>query len=328
MSSSGNLLKMGHLTRDPETRLINSNELLAKRLEEMAQRVSPVQNEADSFFGGSDWSGEEDSVGSENSGFMAGLSVEQVEGLLGDGDFGGGPSGNVIKANTSQGFGAGEFASGGEQGIAREQLLAETKGAADAFLADAKEKAKQEAEQLIAAAREQIATEREEALTQAKEQGYQEGVKKAEKEYAAKKRALSEKEKQLEAEYEEILKQLEPKLVDAIGDAYEYLIGEELSGYRDIMVYMISSAVRKIENGKVFTVRVSSEDYPYVSMEKKKLEASLSSPSATLELVEDTTLSHNECMIETEGGIFDCGLGTQLRELKKRLKLLSYEKRD
>ena len=64
------------------------------------------------------------------------------------------------------------------------------------------------------------------------------------------------------------------------------------------------------------------------SMEKKKLEAALSSPSATLELVEDTTLSHNECMIETEGGIFDCGLGTQMRELQKRLRLLAYEKRD
>ena len=72
-------------------------------------------------------------------------------------------------------------------------------------------------------------------------------------------------------------------------------------------------------------MHISSLDYPYVSMEKKLLEGALPSPSATLELVEDTTLGHNECMIETEGGIFDCSLGTQMAELKKRLKLLAYE---
>ncbi len=30
-------------------------------------------------------------------------------------------------------------------------------------------------------------------------------------------------------------------------------------------------------------------------------------------------------MIETEGGIFDCGLGTQLSLLRQKLLLLSYE---
>ncbi len=294
---------MGFMTQGSEKRMINSNELVAKRMEEWAQKAAA----------------REEMAAADESGFTAGLSVEQVEGLLGDMDFADGFSGNVIKA------GAAEDAEAARE-AEREQLLAETKGAADAFLADAQEKAKQEADHLLEAAREQIAIEREEALTQAREQGYQEGFHKAEQEFAAKERRLAEKEKQLEAEYNEMLSQLEPKLVETIGDAYEYLIGVEMASYKDILVYMISSAVRRIESGKTFTIRISGEDYPYVSMEKKKLEAALSSPSATLELVEDTTLSHNECMIETEGGIFDCGLGTQLRELAKRLKLLSYEK--
>lgn len=32
-------------------------------------------------------------------------------------------------------------------------------------------------------------------------------------------------------------------------------------------------------------------------------------------------------MIETDGGIFDCGVDTQLAELTNRLRVLSYEKR-
>lgn len=47
-----------------------------------------------------------------------------------------------------------------------------------------------------------------------------------------------------------------------------------------------------------------------------------------LEVVEDITLHKNECMIETDGGVFDCGLGTQLDELTKRLKLLSFSKNE
>ena len=50
------------------------------------------------------------------------------------------------------------------------------------------------------------------------------------------------------------------------------------------------------------------------------------SPSSSIEIVEDNTLSKNECLIETENGVFDCGLGTQLAELKQKLMLLSYEK--
>ena len=45
-----------------------------------------------------------------------------------------------------------------------------------------------------------------------------------------------------------------------------------------------------------------------------------------VEVVEDATLGKNDCLIETENGIFDCGLGTQLAELRQKLKLLSYEK--
>ena len=52
--------------------------------------------------------------------------------------------------------------------------------------------------------------------------------------------------------------------------------------------------------------------------------AGVVSENVTVDVVEDLTLGRNECMIETEGGIFDCGLDTQLSELRKRLMLLSW----
>ena len=66
-----------------------------------------------------------------------------------------------------------------------------------------------------------------------------------------------------------------------------------------------------------FLVHVSKEDYPYVSMQKKQIMAGATAPNSTVEIVEDMTLGKGECMIETESGIFDCGLGTQLSELRR-----------
>ena len=48
------------------------------------------------------------------------------------------------------------------------------------------------------------------------------------------------------------------------------------------------------------------------------------SESTTVDVVEDAAVAKNECMIETENGIYDCGLGTQLDELRKKLMLLAF----
>ena len=45
-----------------------------------------------------------------------------------------------------------------------------------------------------------------------------------------------------------------------------------------------------------------------------------------LEIISDMTLAPSGCMIETENGVYDCSLDTQLAELGRKLKLLSYER--
>jgi len=57
-------------------------------------------------------------------------------------------------------------------------------------------------------------------------------------------------------------------------------------------------------------------------MQKDELVAALTNPDANLEIVEDPTLNENECIIETDGGIFDCSVGVELEELSRKLKTL------
>ncbi|MCM1100899.1 MAG: FliH/SctL family protein [Clostridium sp.] len=293
-----NLLKFGFTNvQSDETRVIDSNERMAQRIEEWAEKSRKASAVAGAI------SGEEGA-----DGFSEGLSAETLEGVLSDRDGEDGFRGNVIKADVE---------------IDRESLLAEAQRAADDILVRARE----EADGILAQAETEAEQVKMDAAVQGKERGYQDGLRKAERDFEAKEQALEERRQALEQEYEDLVDELEPKFADAITAVYEQLFHVELSSYREILLHLIGSAIRKIEGGRDFLVHVSAEDYPYVSMEKRQLTEALTSPNATLELVEDITLKHNECMIETEGGIFDCGLGTQLEELTRKIRLLSYEHR-
>ena len=76
---------------------------------------------------------------------------------------------------------------------------------------------------------------------------------------------------------------------------------------------------------KNYLVHVSGTDYLYVKEHKEELLQETSGEHIVIDIVEDHTMKETECTIETENGIYDCGLGTQLGELKKKLRLLSYE---
>ncbi len=163
-----------------------------------------------------------------------------------------------------------------------------------------------------------------EALEEARTRGYAEGLEKASREYASKERALVEKERKLEAAYEAQMEQMEPLLIEALTGVYEHIFNVELSEQQDLVSNLVASTLKKSEIGKSCIVHVSREDYPYVSMQKELIMSNVSS-NTRLEIIEDMTLAKNHALIETEGGVIDCGLGTQLRELNRKIRLLSYE---
>lgn len=196
-------------------------------------------------------------------------------------------------------------------------------------------------EELLAQAKEQIAVMEQEAkasleeerlqvLEKARREGYDKGFQDGQKKGMAQadelKQSLREEQSRRQQEYQDMVAQLEPQFIDTLTGIYEHLFHVELSGYRDIVVYLITSAMSRIEGERNFLIHVSKDDFAYVNMQKKEILSNSMVGNATVEIVEDISLHKNECLIETEGGIFDCGLGTQLAELSRKLKLLSYEK--
>ena len=74
-------------------------------------------------------------------------------------------------------------------------------------------------------------------------------------------------------------------------------------------------------------MHISSDDYDEIMEHKDDLDAAISSPNTTMEIIEDPLLKENECMIESDSGVFDCSLGVELSEITRKLKLLSFDRK-
>ena len=239
--------------------------------------------------------------GNPEGGFVSGLAIADVIEAPED------ATGNVIKAQDEA-----------------KELLEQSRAEAEELRAQAQA----EAERILEEARAQAQAEKQQVLEQAKQQGYMEGMSRAQAHEGAMEQEYQEKARLLEEEYEQQIEMLEPNLVEAITGIYEHIFHVELSSYREILMGLISDVLHKLDGSRSFIIHVSKDDYAYVNMQKKQMLTGAVSESVSVDVVEDATVGRNECMIETENGIFDCGLGTQLSELKMRLRLLAWSREE
>nr|WP_300812790.1 FliH/SctL family protein [uncultured Acetatifactor sp.] len=200
------------------------------------------------------------------------------------------------------------------------EILEQAKAEADSLLAEARA----EAEHIRREAMAEAEAEKVQVLSEARQQGYNEGLVKAQAHEGAMEQEYLERARILEESYQQQTDILEPRFVDIITGIYEHVFNVELSSYREMLSYLINTVLHNLEGSRSFIIHVSKEDYAYVSMQKKQMLAGIVSENTSVDVVEDLTLNKNDCMIETENGIFDCGLGTQLSELKRRLMLLAW----
>lgn len=288
-----NLYKAGWVRVDGEEKcVIDSNDLVAERIEEWESIRRANAATMPAF--------DEEGEGGEPE-FVSGIGGEVLDALFADGE----DSGSVIKA-----------------GEAPAPDTAEAEAEALRILAEAQFKANE----MLNDARRESDILRANAVEEGTKQGYDEGYARGMAEADGLKRDYTERKRQLEAEFNDLMEDLEPRFVETITDIYSYIFGVDLMDNRDILVHLVDSTLRKVESSRTFIVHVSAEDYAYVNMQKQTLVEGAVAGRGLIEIVEDIALGKGDCLIETDGGIFDCGVGTQLEELTKKLRVLSYEK--
>lgn len=294
---SKNLLKSYFFARDPgqEACVINTNELVEQKLE----RIRMVLGTSPDLSG----------VNVGEGGYEEGIFATSLDALVMDGEaseegaFEEGTISNIIKANP-------EPVEPVYTGPSPEELIAQ---------------AQEEIEVMKAQARQEIESEKARVFEEAQNAGYAEGVQRAQQENESYRAQMDEERYRMQELYEQKVQDLEPAFVKTLTGIYEKIFEVDLAGHKDIILAMLRNTMKKLEGGKNFLIHISSVDYSYVKEHKDELLSDATQEGTVVDVVEDGTLRENECTIETANGIFDCGLGTQMAELKKRLILLSYE---
>ena len=287
-----NLFKAGFVTFDPsDARIIDSNELANKKIEqfqELELKRQRAQMAQDNGFPEPE----------EGDDFVPGIDMEQLSQLTEDQ--------SMLEPVSDPQFDM-------------EAMQAEI----DLKLQQAQE----QADSIIQDAMQQAEDIRNNAHQQGMQEGYDAGYQEGLQAAQALKDEIEQQRGDLEKEYQQIVDELEPEMVDILTQIYEHVFNIELREDKGIILHLLKTTLSRIEPGKDLIVHVSSDDYDDVMDEKDQLQAAITSPSTTMEIIEDPLLKENECMIESDSGVFDCSLGVELSEITRKLKLLSFDRK-
>ncbi len=281
-----NLYKAGFVHLGEDARVIDMNAILEKRLKEEAERRSRQP---------------EHELVAAQDGFTEGLNAEKVDVLLE-------PDAEAASLQN---------ASIQEQ----EQLKQEIEEARNE-LASLQAQIEQEKEQ----AQLEIDQMKAKAFEEANEQGYQEGYRKGLDSVQELQRQCEDERLQQEQEYQKKLEEMEPLMVDTLCDVYSHIFKVEAKEHKELVLKLLQDTLLKVDGTGSIIVHVAKEDYAYVQEQKGALLEEAGMQSGSVEIVSDAALARAQCMIETEGGVYDCSLDTELAELKRRLMLLAYQK--
>ncbi len=340
-----NLFKAGWVMVDEnEKRIIDNNELANRKIEafheEEAKRMMAERQEngEDVFFDGfsegigydqiNTFDENQNIIGADG---MEGAGFDDTQQAMGGDGFM--DSSGFVSDDMNLGMDMGEQAS--------EQLVEEVPQInleeIQAQIDEQLRMADEQAQQIIADANakadeiiKQAESMRDQAIEEGRQAGYNEGFKQGEVEAEQLKADAAneiEQEKQkLQSDFQQLISSIEPDMVEALTSIYEHVFHVEFKENKDIILHLIKTTLGKMESGVDIIIHISSDDYDLVSDEKLSLEEAMASPNSNLEIVEDPLLKENECIIESEGGVFDCSLGVELSELARKLKLLSYDR--
>lgn len=185
---------------------------------------------------------------------------------------------------------------------------------------------REDAMKLISEAQDEAIEIRESAKQEGFQQGYQEGIVRAEKEIEQRRLKFEQEKEEFFrnaiTEQEQLCAAFEPQIVDVACQLIQKLTGIVVEQYKDVMLYVINNAIREVEDSKNFVIRVSDEVYHELES-KQELLYGYANSTIEMTLLADAKLQGRQCMIETDQGILDIGIETQLEELITSLKLLS-----
>jgi flagellar assembly protein FliH len=216
----------------------------------------------------------------------------------------------------------------------RDQILNDAQLYAEERLRDAAE----ESERLLAETQQQIDVwwlqkrMEDEAESEASRQsgydlGYAEGAAQSEKEMREIwEQKLTEASDVLKTAFqmrEQIIQEAEPFLVELSCAIAEKIIGQQLTLAPEMAIELIRKSLSRRREQGVITLCVAPSQLAFVQAAREELHFAIDS-QAELQILPDSTVKDNGCVIRSSFGSIDARIDTQLAEIKKELIHLAH----
>ncbi len=280
-----NLLKFNKIISQDE-RVIDYNQLIQSKIDTLRTQASKQRIDAD--------------------GFVNGLDAKVVNELVSEED----EDGIAALTNDSD--------SDTKSAYIHDVDIEEATRRANEVVAQANE----EATAIINDANNNASSIRQKAYTE----GYDEGMVGAQNEINDKETQLQQeyddKLNQLQQEYDDMKKSLEPELASTLLEVFSKVIHTIADDDKSMILSLVNSVMENAESSSNFVIKVSPDDYSFLANNQGKIYCAMSK-DIQLDIVEDKSLEKNQCMIETDYGVFDCSLDIQLKRLISKIKILS-----
>jgi type III secretion protein L len=150
----------------------------------------------------------------------------------------------------------------------------------------------------------------EEIFRSRSEEGYQKGLAEGRNEYSA---------KIVDAVMSSVvyIEGLEVTLVKLVGEATRKIIGEMDSD--EVIVRLVRQALASIRGVKKVLIRVSPRDEKAVRADLAAMLSRHDSPGGFVDVIADPRLNKGECVLESDLGVVEASLETQLKNLENAL---------
>ena len=178
------------------------------------------------------------------------------------------------------------------------------------------EEANKEAKRIMEEKYNEIEIFKKKELEKAYEQGFRKGYDEARKKTEKIIDEAINIRQNLEKRKESIYKDAEEDIVELILSISKKIIGDEIQQNKNAIISQIKLALEKCTYKSKVTVKVSSEDYPNVLVNKGVIE-SLVEGISELEILEDKFLKKGDCIIDTPSGEVNSSIELQIEQLQR-----------
>lgn len=173
------------------------------------------------------------------------------------------------------------------------------------------DKAKEEADALFLHTRDE-----------AVQQGYTDGLNKAREENEQKQKSLDVQADALEENYRQKEASLEKEVLDAVLSVVQKAFSIEYGDDEDLLLKLVDDCINHADSVKELLIRVNEKNYTLLTSKREEIIDKVGE-GVSVEFAKDPLLSDGQCMIETDGGVYDVSIDTELKNLIKRIRLLT-----